>query len=153
MKKQNVLINLGLVLSLLFCMAFSCNDNHDQTQPAKATGNLPPGEYALMSVTSMRADGTPNVNIDVNGSLILKTDGTYEHDIWVSNSPGGCGPGTYRITGSTLRLMPGKDTGCDAQDWSFIYDEQMNKLSLRDGNVTLLYCVAGKNKCFKEDDE
>ncbi|MGI8467920.1 MAG: hypothetical protein ACR2N3_05655 [Pyrinomonadaceae bacterium] len=161
MKIKNLLISSSFIFSLLFCMAFVCNNGNDQSAagdgetPARQTtvsttdSGIPTGEYAFMSVTSIRRDGSPNVNTNVHGSLVLNDDGTYEHSIYIGNSPGGCGPGTYSIAGDTLRLMPNASTGCNAADWKYIYDAQMNRLSLRDENVTLLYCVAGGKDCFK----
>ena len=120
-----------------------------ETTDKTAVSGIPVGEYAFMSVTSTRTDGSANVNTNVNGSLVLKANRTYEHNIYIGNSPGGCGPGNYSIAGDTLTLTPNAATGCDAKGWKYIYDAQINRLSLRDKNVTLLYCKDGAAGCFK----
>ncbi|MGI8788148.1 MAG: hypothetical protein ACR2HG_10345 [Pyrinomonadaceae bacterium] len=140
-------------------MAFACNNGDDEsgrTTPLQTTQNtkgsgIPSGEYAFMSVASTRSDGSPNVNTGVHGSPVLNDDGTYEHSIYIGNSPGGCGPGTYRISGDTLTLTPNASVGCKAKGWKYIYNPQMNRLSFRDESVTLLYCVAGEGNCFKSE--
>lgn len=139
-------------------MAFACSNGDEtdgggtsvrRTTIKAAVSGIPAGEYTFMSVAATRRDGSPNVNTGVHGSLVLNEDGTYEHSIYIGNSPGGCGPGTYSIAGDTLTLTPNASTGCNAKGWKYIYDAQMNRLSLRDESVTLLYCVAGGKDCFK----
>lgn len=153
--------SLGIVFAIFFAMAFACGDDSEtdtegnNPRQNKTTNQaLPPGEYTFMSMTTMRDDGSPNVTTNVTGALELLDDGTYEHNIWIGNSPGGCGPGTYSISGNKLRIMPAPEKGCNPENWSFIYDRQINRLSLvsEDKAVTLLYCVAGETNCFKKID-
>ncbi len=164
MKKQTKsnllksLQSLGIVFAIFFVMAFACGDDSEtdteENNPRqnKTTNQaLPLGQYAFMSITTFREDGTSKTSTNLTGSLTLAGGGTYEHDLRMGNAPFGCGPGTYQISGSKLHLKPDPSVGCQGLDYNFLYDEQQNRLSLvtDDRTTTLLLCKAGENDCFK----
>jgi len=152
--KQSSIITIGLVFAMLFGMAFACGDDRTgDTDVQDKTNNqtLPFGRYAFMSITTFRADGSPNVNTNLTGGLTLSADGRYEHDLWMGKTPFGCGPGTYRITDNKLYLKADPNKGCKGLDYTFAYDAQQNRLSLSndDKSVIQLLCKDGENNCFK----
>jgi len=164
MKKQTKsnllksLQTLGIIFVMFFAMAFACGDNRetntegtDSRQNKTTNQALPLGQYAFMSITTFREDGTSNTSTNLTGSLSLSGDGIYEHDLWMGNAPFGCGPGTYQISGNKLVLKPDPSVGCEGLDYNFLYDEQQNRLSLITDNrtTTLLLCKVGENNCFE----
>lgn len=154
MNRRTNLMTLGIVLAVFFGVAFSCGDDNNQTGGGNGgNGNLPPGEYAFMSITTLRADGKPRVTTEVNGSLTINGNGRYEHDLWMSGAPFGCGPGKYTITGNRLQLTPDPGIGCEGLDYTFLYDEQKNRLSLINRttpDVTQLLCKVDQGNCFEK---
>ncbi|MCY7349006.1 MAG: hypothetical protein LH614_22680 [Pyrinomonadaceae bacterium] len=159
--KSNLLLSLqslGIIFGIFFAMAFACRDNREtgtegeNPRQNKTTDQaLPPGQYAFMSITTFREDGTSKTSTNLTGSLALSGSGKYEHDLWMGNAPFGCGPGTYQTSGSKLALKPDPSVGCEGLDYNFLYDEQQNRLSLvtDDRTTTLLLCQVGENDCFK----
>jgi hypothetical protein len=139
-------MTISLVFIMLFGMAFACAD--DETNVTN-TQTIPAGRYWFMSITTFRADGSPQVNIDLTGGLTLHDNGRYEHDLWMSGTPFGYGPGSYRISGNKLYLNPDPAVNRPNIVYNFIYDQQKNRLSLSqdEPRVLQLLCGAGKKDC------
>ena len=148
MKLQSSTVTIALVFVLWFGMAFSCADDSSE-----GTQALPLGSYAFMSLTTFRDDGTSKTSTNLLGSLVISSNGRYEHDLWMGNTPFGCGPGTYKISGNQLKLRPDPPNGCNGLEYNFLYDSEKNRLSLvtEDRDVALLLCKVGEPSCFKTE--
>ncbi len=96
MNTKNLLVNLGIVFSLLFCMAFACNDGDErggaadgdvrQTARNNSNAGLPGGSYVCFTTVSTYAgqggsgrNTYPiyNFSRQTRGVIDVKSDGTY----------------------------------------------------------------------------
>ena len=91
MKKQTWLINLGLILLLLFSLAFACNDGGDgettkTDRTETTTSGLPAGTYDCATTVAIYAgqggSGSStypiyNFSRQTRGAIDVKSNGTY----------------------------------------------------------------------------
>lgn len=103
MKMQKPLVSLLLVFSLLFCLAFACNDDNAETRPEKTkTSNK---QSTTRDDSESEVEATDPADSGENDSVGGLPAGTYAcfTSVQIYAGQGGSGGSTYPIYNSSLQ--------------------------------------------------